>query len=175
MTDHTAPETGAPRAGALDTLGRLLSRAADAIGIVMFLAAFCGFIVQIFFRYVMGTPLVWSEEFVMIAFIWTVFWAAAFLVPIREHVTFDVVYDVVSPKTQRVMAIFTMIVAIIAFGLLFLPTLDYLDFLTRKKSPVLRIPMHWIYGCYLLFVAGLSLKMAGRLLRLFGPRWRDAL
>ncbi|MBE9637488.1 TRAP transporter small permease [Salipiger mangrovisoli] len=167
------PETA--RRGTIETLGRLLSRAADVVGIGLFLAAFAGFIVQIFFRYVMGAPLVWTEEFVMIAFIWTVFWAAAFLVPIREHVTFDVVYDVVSPRVQRAMAIFTMIVALVAFALLFLPTLDYLDFLTRKKSPVLRLPMHWIYGCYLLFVVGLALKMLGRLLRLFGPHWRDAL
>ncbi|KUP91602.1 TRAP transporter small permease [Tritonibacter horizontis] len=159
----------------LDNLGRLLSRAADVVGITLFLAAFAGFILQVFFRYVMGTPLIWSEEFVMIAFIWTVFWAAAFIVPIREHVTFDVVYVVLSPAWQRALAIFAMITGIIAFGLLVLPVLDYLDFLTRKKSPVLRIPMHWIYGCYLFFVVGFLFKLLARLIQLLGPNWRKAL
>lgn len=156
-------------------LARLLSRAADALGVTMFLLAFGGFIVQIFFRYVMGTPLPWTEEFVMIAFIWAVFWAAAFLVPIREHVTFDVVYLAVNERARRVLAIFAMVAGLVAFVLLIPPTIDYLDFLTRKKSPVMRVPMHWVYGCYLLFVVSFALKIVARLLRLFGPQWRDAL
>ncbi|WP_010142232.1 TRAP transporter small permease [Oceanicola sp. S124] len=169
MTDQSVPDSR------VEQIGHLLSRVADAVGVVMFLIAFSGFIVQVFFRYVVGTPLIWTEEVVMIAFIWTVFWAVAFCVPIREHVTFDVVYDVVSPRTRRIMALGVTVIALIAFGLLILPTLDYLDFLTRKKSPVLRLPMHWIYGCYILFVVGFSVKLLARLLRLLGPNWRGAL
>lgn len=154
------------------TLGRLLSRAAEIVGGGLFLLAFGGFIVQVFFRYVMNDPLRWSEEFVMICFIWTVFWAAAFMVPIREHVSFDVVYDGASPEKRRILSVIAMVAVIIAFGVLVPYTWEYLDFLQRKKSPVLRIQMHWIYGCYLLFVAGFALQASARLIRLFGPDWR---
>lgn len=157
----------------IQIFGRLLLRAAELLGGMMFLAAFSGFIIQIFFRYVMNDPLRWSEEFVMIVFVWTVFWAAAFLVPIREHVSFDVVYDVVRPEVRRVFAVISMIAAVVAFTMLIPPTLDYLDFLTRKKSPVLRLPMHWIYGSYILFVVGFTLKAGVRLIRLLGSGWRD--
>ncbi|MDD7970265.1 TRAP transporter small permease [Roseinatronobacter alkalisoli] len=153
-------------------IGDLLSQVANAVGGLLFITAFVGFIVQIFFRYVIGDPLRWTEEFTMIAFIWTVFWAAAFVVPIREHVSFDVVYDVVSPQTQRIFAVFSMVMVIIAFGILIPHTIEYLDFLTRRKSPVMRLPMHWIYGCYLLFIAGFALKAAARLVHLIGPDWR---
>ncbi|MFN3663792.1 TRAP transporter small permease [Yoonia sp.] len=153
-------------------IGDLLSQVANAVGGLLFITAFGGFIVQIFFRYVIGEPLRWTEEFTMIAFIWTVFWVAAFVVPIREHVSFDVVYDVVSPRVRRVFAIFSMVMVIAAFGILIPYTLEYLDFLQRRRSPVMRWPMHWIYGCYLLFVVGFALKAAARLFLLVGPDWR---
>ncbi len=159
----------------LMAIGRLLKRAADWIGVALFLGAFCGFLVQVVYRYALNNPLRWTEEFTMIAFIWTVFWAAAFLVPIREHVSFEVVYDVVSERTRRIFAIFSMVMLIIAFLLLIPATWDYLDFLTRKKSPVLRLPMHLIYGCYMLFLVGFTIQAVARLAALFGSGWRDKL
>lgn len=150
---------------------RYPKEAADLIGVLLFTTAFIGFIAQVFFRYVMNRPILWTEEVTMIAFIWTVFWAAAFMVNLREHVTFDVVYAVVSPRVQRVMAIFSMIVLIAMFVLLIPATWDYLTFMLRKKSPVLRLPMTWIYGCYLLFVVNFTIQAAVRLWRLFGPEW----
>ena len=92
-----------------------LKRGADTVGVLLFLAAFCGFIVQVFWRYVLNDPLAWTEEFVMICFIWTVFWAAAFMVPVREHVSFDVVYDVVTPQTRRAFCMVTFATIAIAF------------------------------------------------------------
>lgn len=155
------------------TVGHLLKRVADWIGVALFLTAFCGFLVQIYYRYVLNNPLQWTEEFTMIAFIWTVFWAAAFLVPIREHVSFEVVYDVVSPRVRRAFSIVSMILVIVAFVILIPATWEYLDFLTRKKSPVLRLPMHLIYGCYLVFLVGFVIQAVARLAALFGRRWTD--
>ena len=143
MTDYSASVRRMP------TWLRVLKEGADLVGVLLFTTAFLGFIVQIFFRYVMNSPILWTEEVTMIAFVWTVFWAAAFIVNIREHVAFDVVYEILSPQAKRVAAIFSMIVLIATFLLLIPATWDYLEFLLRKRSPVLRIPMTWIYGCYL--------------------------
>ncbi|SMY06307.1 TRAP transporter small permease [Flavimaricola marinus] len=152
-----------------------LKRGADAVGVLLFLAAFSGFIIQVFWRYVLNDPLAWTEEVVMICFIWTVFWAAAFMVPVREHVSFDVVYDVVGAQTKRSFTAISLSAIVVAFVWLVPYTWDYLDFLTRKKSPVLRIQMHWIYGCYILFVAAFAAQSAWRLAQLFRPNWRDQL
>ncbi|SMC99980.1 TRAP transporter small permease [Rhizobium sp. RU36D] len=151
---------------------RTLKGGADTVGVLLFVVAFSGFIVQIFFRYVLGSPALWTEEVTMIAFVWTVFWAAAFMVNIREHVTFDVLYEVVSPETKRLMAIFSMVVLVIGFALLIPATWDYLTFVLRKKSPVLRIQMTWIYGCYLLFVVNFTIQALWRLWKLFSANWR---
>lgn len=168
MTD--VPASPVP-AGQMPGWLRTLKIVADSIGVGLFTIAFTGFIVQVFFRYVVNRPILWTEEVTMIAFVWTVFWAAAFIVNIREHVTFDVVYEVMSPKVKRIMAIFSMIVLIGTFLVLIPATWDYLEFLLRKKSPVLRIPMAWIYGCYILFVVNFTIQAALRLWRLFMPGW----
>lgn len=160
-------------ANALRKWGIFLKGAADTIGALFFLSAFVGFIIQIFYRYVMNRPLLWTEEFTMIAFVWAVFWAAAFCVPIREHVSFDVVYDIVPERTRRIFTIFSMVMLIAAFALLIPYTWDYLDFLTRKKSSVLRIPMNYVYGCYLLFLFGFTVQAIWRLARLFGAKWTE--
>lgn len=158
---------------ALRKWGIFLKMVADTIGALFFLSAFVGFIIQIFYRHVMNQPLLWTEEFTMIAFVWAVFWAAAFCVPVREHVSFDVVYDIVSERTRRLFTMFSMVVLIVAFAMLIPYTWDYLDFLTRKKSSVLRLPMNLVYGCYLLFLFGFTVQAIWRLKRLFGPEWRD--
>ena len=165
MTDYTASVRRMP------TWLRLLKEGADLVGVLLFTTAFLGFIVQIFFRYVVNRPILWTEEVTMIAFGWTVFWAAAFMVNIREHVTFDVVYEVMTPQVKRIMAIFSMVVLIGCCVLLVPATWDYLEFLLRKRSPVLRISMTWIYGCYLLFVVNFTIQAAVRLWRLFTPEW----
>ncbi|MEF2072654.1 TRAP transporter small permease [Consotaella aegiceratis] len=151
---------------------RILKTGADTVGVLLFLTAFSGFMIQVFYRYVLNHPLAWTEEYTMIAFMWTVFWSAAFMVGIREHVSFDVVYDVVSPSTQRVLAIVAMIFLVVAFVMLIPATWDYLTFMMRKKSPVLRVRMHWVYGCYILFLVNFSIQALWRLWILFGPRWR---
>jgi len=165
MTDYTASVRRMP------TWLRVLKEGADLIGVLLFTTAFLGFIVQIFFRYVVNRPTLWTEEVTMIAFVWTVFWGAAFMVNIREHVSFDVVYEGMTPRVKRIMSIFSMIVLIACFLLLIPATWDYLEFLLRKKSPVLRLPMTWIYGCYLLFVVNFTIQAAVRLWRLFTPDW----
>lgn len=156
----------------LPLLLQWLKRGADIVGALFFLCAFCLFILQVFFRYVLNDPLAWTEEGSLIAFIWAVFWAAAFMVPIKEHVTFDVVYEAVSEQTRRILAIVTMLMLITAFVLLIPYTFEYLQFMSRKKSSVLRVPMHLIYGCYILFIPAFAIQAAWRLSRLFGRDWQ---
>lgn len=152
---------------------RGLKLAVDAVGIVLFLVAFFGFIVQVFFRYALNQPLAWTEEFTMIFFIWAVFWAAAFMVRIKGHVSFDVVYDVLPPGARRWCAIISMAFLLVAFLALIPATWDYMMFLTRKKSPVLRVPMWSVYGSYFIFIVAFTAQAGWRLWALCSRRWEE--
>lgn len=159
--------------GRLQRTLRWLKKGADIVGVLLFLTAFAQFILQVFYRYVLNQPLAWTEEGTLIAFIWTVFWSAAFMVPIKEHVTFDVVYEAVSDEMRRRFTVAVMILLAVAFIVLIPHTIDYLQFLTRKKTSVLHVPMYLVYGCYLLFLVAFTAQALWRLKRLFGRHWKD--
>lgn len=155
-------------------LGRLKG-VVDGIGALFFLAMFSGFIIQVFYRYVLNHPLAWTEEFTLIMSLWTVFWATAFMVPIRDHVSLDIVYLACPPPVQRVLAIAATAAVIGAF-LCALPGIwDYVAFMGRKKSAVMRWPMHLVFGCYILFVLGYVAQSLWRLRGLISKAWRDYL
>jgi len=120
---------------------------------VSFLIMFVVFIVQIFYRYILQSPLSWTVEITQLAYIWTIFLGACLVARTREHICFSIVYDLVS---ERVRAVMTVIASglIVIFLLISIPaTLEYFDFLTRRKTNVLYIPFSIAYFPYLVFLA----------------------
>lgn len=150
---------------------RDLKKVAEVIGALLFLAMFCGFLLQVFSRYVMNEPLGWTIEFIRVMAIWTVFWSAAFLVPIRDHVAIEVLVVLCPPQVQRVLAIATLALGAGVFLYSLPAILDLIDFLARRRSPVLGWPMKWIFACYILFVVGYVVQSLWLLRGLLSARW----
>lgn len=152
---------------------RRVRKGVDAVGVLLFLATFAGIILQVFFRYVMDSPVAWSEEYTMIAYMWAVFWSAAFMVREQEHVSFDIVYDISKPQTRRLLAIVSMVFLVTAFIILMPAVWDYLEFLTRRRTSVLRIPKIWVFGVFFVFLVAFAAQGGWRLRGLAGKGWRD--
>src|SRR3954463_9523011 len=80
-------------------------------------------------RYVLARPLAWSDELAVVLFIWLVFWTGGFVLSTREHVAFDVIYELLPPRLRAALGLAG---ALCAAGLLLwaLPkTADYVAFL----------------------------------------------
>ena len=80
-------------------------RGADAVGAGLFAALFCVFMVQIIARFGFNRPLPWTDEAAVMLYVWVILWAAAFIVPEREHVMFDLVWNAVGPGPRKVMRV----------------------------------------------------------------------
>ena len=162
-----AKEEPAQRAGdteqsalAHNRLARWLQRSANAVGGGLFLTLFVVFIIQIGARFGFNRPLPWTDEAAVILYIWVILWAAAFVVPRREHVVFDLVWNSVGPRTRQVMAI-TGNVLVGGLALVGLPaTWDYVHFMQREGTPVLEIPLMWVYLPLVLLMAALVVRSA---------------
>jgi TRAP-type C4-dicarboxylate transport system permease small subunit len=159
----------------LSSRARELKKVAEIIGALLFLAMFSGFLLQVFSRYVMNEPLSWSVEFIRVMAIWTVFWSAAFLVPIRDHVAIEVLIALCPPEVQRVLAIATLAIGAGVFLYSLPAILDLINFLARRRSPVLGWPMKWVFACYVLFVVGYVAQSLWQLRALLSARWRSYL
>jgi TRAP-type C4-dicarboxylate transport system permease small subunit len=137
---------------------RVLRHAAHALGGLLFLALFLVFIVQIAARFLWSQPLPWTDEAAVILYVWIILWCAALVVPEREHVAFDLIWNSVSPNARRLMkALGHLLVG--GLAVVALPaSWDYVQFMAREKSPVLDISFQWIFLPFVVLLIALVLR-----------------
>jgi TRAP-type C4-dicarboxylate transport system permease small subunit len=113
---------------------------------------------EIFYRYFL-VPLTWTLEFTLIAFIWVTLLGACFAQRDSSHVMFTMIYDRVKPRSQTWMRIAGNTLVFVAFSISLYPTYRYINFMSFKKSDVLKIPMNIAFSPYIVFL----IIMIGRL------------
>ena len=124
---------------------RWLRGGANAIGGGLFLTLFVVFIIQIAARFGFNKPLPWTDEVAVILYVWVILWAAAVMVPEREHVAFDLLTNLLSPRAQRITtALGTLTVGALAAWAL-PATWDYVRFMAREGTPVLGLPFMAVF------------------------------
>jgi TRAP-type C4-dicarboxylate transport system permease small subunit len=137
---------------------RWLKKAANAIGGGLFLTLFIVFLIQIAARFGFGKPLAWTDEAAVILYIWVILWSAAVVVPEREHVVFDLIWNSVGHRSRQVMQIAGNLL-IGGLALAGLPaSWDYVHFMSRESSPVLSISMMWVFMPFVLLMVALVIR-----------------
>jgi TRAP-type transport system small permease protein len=147
---------------------RWLKAGADAVGAGLFATLFAVFLVQIVARFGFGRPLPWTDELAVILYVWVILWAAAFMVPAREHVAFDLLYQAMGPRTRRAMQfVGALLIGVLAAWAL--PgSWDYVRFMGREGTPVLGWPFSWVFVPFVALLAALVVRnawLAWRLVR----------
>jgi TRAP-type C4-dicarboxylate transport system permease small subunit len=135
-------------------------KAANAIGGGLFLTLFIVFVIQVTARFGFNKPLAWTDEAAVILYIWVILWAAAFVVPEREQVVFDLVWNSVNRRTRQVMRIAGNLL-MGALALCAIPaSWDYVHFMAREGSPVLGLPLMWVFLPFVLLLLALVARSA---------------
>jgi TRAP-type C4-dicarboxylate transport system permease small subunit len=157
----------------LSRAAHLFTKAAEALSALAFAAMFVLFLAGIFARYVLGKPLAWSDELIMVIFLWVVFLTEAFVITEKEQVAFDGIYDLAGERARR----FILAAGSLAVGMMFLialPTVfDYVTFLWRERTNALQWRLDIVYFCFVIYWAAVIVRAAFKLARLAGPNWRD--
>jgi TRAP-type C4-dicarboxylate transport system permease small subunit len=149
---------------------RSAERAAELVTAALAAALFLDLLAGVAGRYVLGRPLAWSDELAVVLFIWLVFWTGAFVLGMREHVAFDVLYDMLPPRPRAVLGMAGALCAAALF-LWALPKIaDYVAFLWRERTPVLQWRQDYLYICFPAFVAMAALRLLAYTAALFRPR-----
>jgi TRAP-type C4-dicarboxylate transport system permease small subunit len=137
-----------------------MRRLAAAIAALLIAAVFVAVIVGVARRYVFGVPLVWIDELALVMFIWAIFWAAAFAVPLSEQVAFDLAFNALPARLRA--SVYRIACAAVAVALLCaLPgTVSYILFLWRERTPALQWRLDYVYACFALFMLAAALRCA---------------
>lgn len=153
-------------------MSTLLQRGANAIGVVLFASLFLVFVVQVTARFGFNQPLAWTDEAAVVLYLWAILWGSALVCKDRENVAFDLLYQKAPPPVKRAMALAgcALIGGLAAWGL---PgSLDYIHFMRRESTPVMGLPMDWVFAPFGLLLLALAVRYALRIYRLLGKNWR---
>ena len=126
---------------------------------ISFTVMFLSFLIQIFTRYVLNNPYIWTYELTIFGFIWTAMLGALYAKRKASHVKFTLLYDIYSPLAKIWVRIAGNSLILIAFVIGFWPALDYILFMGFKKSTVLKIPYDIVFFPFMIFLT----VMIGRL------------
>lgn len=137
-----------------------LRRAANAVGAGLFLALFGVFIVQITARFGFNQPLPWTDEAAVILYVWVILWATATMVPQREHVAFDLIWNSVGAGGRRVMLIGGNLLVGTLAALALPASWDYVRFMAREGTPVLGVSFQWVFMPFVLLLVALVVRSA---------------
>jgi TRAP-type C4-dicarboxylate transport system permease small subunit len=135
-------------------------KAADLIGGTLFLTLFIVFVIQVTARFGFNRPMAWTDEAAVILYVWVILWSAAFVVPEREHVAFDLIWNSVNLPTRKVMRVVgnLLIGGVALYGIP--ATWDYVHFMKRESSPVLGISFMLVFLPFVLLLVALVVRSA---------------
>lgn len=135
-----------------------LRRRAEDVTVLLLLAMFIVFMIQIVSRYVLNLPIGWTHEINVVLWIWLVLFGAAFVIRDAEEMRFDLVYASVGERARRTMALITAVSLVLLFALSLPATVDYVTFMKVEKTAYLRIRFDWLYAIYIVFAAAMIVR-----------------
>jgi len=138
--------------------GRKCKHAADIVGGCLYIGLFLVFVIQVTARFGFNRPLMWTDELAVILYIWVVLWAAAFMVPEREHVMFGLLYDFAPPNLQRAMRIAGHLIIGGLSAWAFPASWNYIHFMAREGTPVLGWPIMWVFLPFAMLLVSLIVR-----------------
>jgi TRAP-type C4-dicarboxylate transport system permease small subunit len=131
---------------------------AAAISALLIAAVLGAVLLGVARRYLFGAPLSWTDELSAVLFVWAVFWTAAFAVPLREHVAFDLVLDSLPASLRRGIAIGASVAVGLALLAALPKTVEFVAFLWRERTPALQWRLDYVYACFPLFMGAAALR-----------------
>jgi TRAP-type C4-dicarboxylate transport system permease small subunit len=100
---------------------------------------------QVIFRYVVGQPLVWSEEIIRYALIWTVFLGAGVGVRKGMLASVEIVAQLAPRPVRRALAVAVFAVSGLFWGVLLVYGTLILEAVEGMSSGALEMPMPLVY------------------------------
>lgn len=150
----------------MQALLKFLHKRAEDVMVALTTIMFAAFIIQIGSRYLFNAGTDWTHELILITWLWLIFWGAGFFLEDRDHVKFDVLYNLGGEKFRRTMALITAAAMVVGLGISVPASWDFISFKSIRGSDHFRIRLDLIFGVYMVFLAGTILHYAIRAWRL---------
>ena len=126
---------------------------------------------QVIFRYVLRSPLPWSEELARYCFVWIVFLGATLGLERGAHIGVDILTILLPGRVQRWLAAVNEVLILAFVLLIILASVSVVDANRLQFSPALGLQMAKVYLAIPLGMAVMAVLLLGKLVEAFrrGP------
>ncbi|HAN80901.1 MAG TPA: hypothetical protein DCQ47_05555 [Gammaproteobacteria bacterium] len=144
-----------------------LTQACECLSAIMFATLFLTFVAQVFWRYVLRDPLVWTLEVSGILFVTLSLFTAATQMSLREHVALDLLLDALPKKLSAWLRAFSLL---LFAGIMFysIPdTIRVLEWMYQERTFAIKFNLGHLFLLMIAFVfiyAGRAIFDAVRLI-----------
>lgn len=101
---------------------------------------------QVIFRFVLQSPLAWTEELARYCLIWITFLGAAYAMSLKAHIGMEVFVNLFKVNGRKVLYVLATLASMAFFLLMVIQGADLALQSMSQLSPVLRVPMGIVYG-----------------------------
>ena len=115
------------------------------VPMTVFVALFLAFLINVFFRYVVGNPQNWTFEFSINAFVIVGLLGACAAYRAEDHVVFDLFYSNMSARGQNILRMIGYVVVVILFAIALPGSIRYVLKL-RAMTSIMRVPLKYEIG-----------------------------
>ena len=131
----------------MKTLDKIVSKVEELIAVVGLSAMTIITLVAVFFRYVLQSPIIWSEEAARYLMVWSTMLGISIATRQKAHLGIDIFVSMAPKKLQRALEIFSTLMMIVMFVFLTIISIVFIQSAIRtgNVSPMLRIPFYIIY------------------------------
>jgi TRAP-type C4-dicarboxylate transport system permease small subunit len=134
------------------------------VPVASFIIMFTVFILQVFFRYVIRHPLVWSMEVIVLGFIWTVEFGACYTMRKKSHVKFTMIYDRLDAKPAAVFRMIGNSIIVLTFLILVPASWNQALYESFEKTADLRIPYTVMFLPFVYFLLSAACYSASEII-----------
>ncbi|MDQ0428782.1 TRAP-type C4-dicarboxylate transport system permease small subunit [Planomicrobium stackebrandtii] len=100
---------------------------------------------QVIFRFILNSPLAWTEELARYSLIWLTFLGAAYAMSTKAHIGMEFFVNLFGVSVRKALYIAATFASLLFFLLMVIEGYDLAMQGMSQTSPVLRIPMGMIY------------------------------
>ena len=129
------------------TLSRFADRLARFICFPMSVIFIGVILLQVFFRYVLRSPIEWYLEIVEISYMWALFMGITVAYKGGSHIQFIFLFKNLGPKTQRIVAFTCQLLSLFFFLFMIVAGWKFFTFSKNYMMPTIEISQQWKFLC----------------------------
>ncbi|SHF26456.1 TRAP transporter, DctM subunit [Acidocella aminolytica 101 = DSM 11237] len=97
----------------------------------------------VIYRYVLDSPLVWTDELAEMLFLWLISLGAVIALRRSEHMAMNFLTERLRPRFRNILERFAALCALIFIGIILVPGITYMQQQQAITTPAMHIPGSW--------------------------------